>query len=155
MSIFNKLFSKNQSFKECPRCLGKGHVDWDDIKRLHQELKWLPGMCAYCNGVGKVDRLIENNVPVDASYLVTNIEEEERKRIISGHPDAIERGKKYENAVNLFIDQITYLHFEGGLSPLKIAEFFLIGLNDSDNYEKELQDLIDYVVHVIEKKREN
>ena len=152
MSLFNRLFSRNEDLKECPRCLGKGQVDWDDIKRLNQNLKWIPGKCAYCNGTGKVDKRIESNVSVDASYLVIGLEEEERKRIINGHPDAIERGKQFEDAVDNFIDQIAYLHFEGGLTPLQIAKFFLIGKNDSDEYEKEERELIDYVERVIEKQ---
>jgi hypothetical protein len=35
-------------------------------------------MCAYCNGTGKVDCGIESNVPVDASYVVANLDETER-----------------------------------------------------------------------------
>lgn len=155
MSIFNKLFSKNQNLKTCPRCLGKGHVNWDDIKRLKQELKWIPGECAYCNGTGKVESNIENNVPVEASYLVINLEEAERKRIIYGHPDAIERGKRYEDAVDNFIEQISYLHFEAGLTSLQIATFFLIGKNDSDKSDKEQEELIDYIEKVIEKVHKN
>jgi len=54
-------------FKECPRCLGKGNVDWDDIKRLKRESDWEPGPCAYCHGSGKVDQNIVDQVPVDAS----------------------------------------------------------------------------------------
>lgn len=152
MNIFSRLFSRNQGLKQCPRCLGKGQVDWGDITRLKQELKWNPGKCAYCNGKGKVNSGVESNVPVDASYLVINLEEEERKRIINGHPDAIERGKQYEDRVNNFIDQITYLHFEGNLTPLQITTFFLIGQNDSDEYDKEARELIDYVERVIKKK---
>jgi len=52
MSFFGKLFNKDRI--QCPRCLGKGHVDWDDIKRLDKELKWIPGSCAYCNGKGTI-----------------------------------------------------------------------------------------------------
>jgi hypothetical protein len=112
-------------------------------------------MCAYCNGTGKVDCGIESNVPVDASYLVANVDEAERKRILEGHPDAIERGKQYEDAVNSFINQIAYLYFEGGLTALQISKFFLIGKDDLDNYEKEQQDMIDYVEHVIEMRSKN
>jgi hypothetical protein len=153
MSLLKKVFGSSQSFKECPRCLGKGHVDWDDIKRLNQELKWRPGTCAYCNGIGKVDRKIEDNVPVDASYLVNNLPEDERKRIINGHPDALEWGKQFEEQVDRFINQICYLHFETGLNSSQIAKFFLIGKEDSGSYEIEKQDFVDYVERVIQKKR--
>lgn len=39
----------------CPRCLGKGIVDNDDIKRLLMEHNWTPGHCLYCDGVGLVN----------------------------------------------------------------------------------------------------
>jgi hypothetical protein len=41
---------------ECPRCLGKTDVDWDDIKRLQLELFWVPGPCRYCEGSGKLPK---------------------------------------------------------------------------------------------------
>ncbi len=151
MNLFQRIFTKEQSFKECPRCLGKGHVDLDDINRLNQELMWAPGICAYCNGKGKVDSTIEENVPVNASYLVVNLPEDERKRIIHGHPDAIERGKQFEDQIKVFIDQISYLHFKTGLNELQIAEFFLLGKENLVSYEKERKEFVDYVERVIKK----
>jgi hypothetical protein len=153
MSLFRNLFGNNRSLKECPRCLGKGHVDWDDIRRLNQELRWMPGTCAYCNGSGEVDNKIEHNVPVDASYLVVNLEEEERKKIISGHPDALERGKQHDEQVETFINQICYLHFDNGLNCERIAKFFLIGLEESHSYQKAKEELIDYAERVIQKRK--
>lgn len=152
MNLFERLFGTKKSLKECPRCLGKGHVDWDDIKRLNQELKWIPGTCAYCSGIGKIDQRVENNVPVDASYLVINLTEEERKEIINGHPDAIERGKQHEDRIEDFINQIAYLHFETHLTPMQIATFFLIGKEDLDSYESDKLEFVDYVERVINKK---
>lgn len=155
MNLFDSIFRKDKSLKECPRCLGKGHVDWNDIKRLNQELKWVPGTCAYCNGVGNIDRKVEDNVPVDASYLILNLPDDERKRIINGYPDALERGKQHEDQVDNFINQISYLHFEGGLTPLQIATFFLIGSEDFDTYESEKLEFVDYVERVIKKQNDN
>jgi len=155
MNIFSSLFNNNSGLKECPRCVGKGHVDWDDIKRLRRELRWVPGVCAYCNGTGKVDSGIERNVSVDTTYLVANLDEVERKKILKRDPDAIARGKHYEETVDTFINQIVYLHFEGSLTPLQISEFFLIGRGDSDDHEKEQQDMIDYIERVIESRGRN
>lgn len=152
MSFFDRIIGKNQAFKECPRCLGKGHVDWDDIKRLNQELKWMPGKCAYCDGFGRIDPKIESNVPVEASFLVNNLPEDERKRILDGHPDALERGRQHDEQVEVFINQITYLHFDGGLNPFQIATFFLIGCEDLDAYENEKRELVEYVKIIVEKK---
>lgn len=39
----------------CPRCMGKGNVDNDDINRLTMEHYWMPGECLYCDGVGLVN----------------------------------------------------------------------------------------------------
>lgn len=38
----------------CPRCYGKGFVDFYDIERLGMEEKWGQGYCRYCDGEGKV-----------------------------------------------------------------------------------------------------
>ncbi len=40
----------------CPRCLGKGFVDLNDIKRLGMETRWEQGSCQYCGGQGNVKR---------------------------------------------------------------------------------------------------
>jgi serine/threonine protein kinase len=55
---------------ECPRCLGKGHVDKKDIKRLKRELEWMPGTCAYCDGTGKVDDEMLQSTNVDDANLI-------------------------------------------------------------------------------------
>lgn len=39
----------------CPRCLGKGIVEVEDIERLSMKLFWQPGECRYCEGVGLVN----------------------------------------------------------------------------------------------------
>jgi hypothetical protein len=39
---------------KCPRCYGKGFVDYRDINRLGMRSKWSPGSCNYCGGSGKV-----------------------------------------------------------------------------------------------------
>jgi len=39
----------------CPRCLGDGYVNDEDIKRLHTTLYWTPGDCLYCSSIGKVN----------------------------------------------------------------------------------------------------
>jgi hypothetical protein len=140
MSLFKWMFGNNHALKECPRCLGKGHVDWDDIKRLDQELKWIPGTCAYCNGRGKVDDKIESNVPVDASYLVINLSEADRKKIINGDPDALEWGNQFDEQFDSFINQIVHLHFEKGLDSSQIAKFFMKAKENSDSYETKKQE---------------
>ena len=136
-----------------PALLGKGHVDWDDIKRFNKELKWIPGSCAYCNGVGEVDSKMEEDVPVDTTYLVTELPEEERQRVISGHPEALERAHQYDDELDDFINGISYLYFETNLQPVQIARFYLLPAQDSESYEKQFQEMIEYVEKVIQVKR--
>jgi len=149
MSFFSKLFTSSESLIECPRCLGKGHVDVDDIKRLNKKLKWLPGKCAYCNGAGRVTTKIKDNVPVDTTYLSTDLPEHETQMLINGHPDAWERALTYDEQMNDFISQIYYLHFNAGLAAFKIAEFYLLSKKDDDSYKQELTELTEDIENML------
>jgi len=86
MSLINRLFYKEKI--ECPRCLGNGDVDWDDIKRLKKELKWVPGPCAYCSGKGKVNSDLQSKIDVDTTYLTIDLSPEERKRLMTNDEEA-------------------------------------------------------------------
>lgn len=85
MKLFSRLLnlSKTQATVTCPRCLGKGHVDNDDIIRLKQQGKWGTGACAYCKGSGIVDKKMLSQVSADATYLTTNLSERERDLIVN------------------------------------------------------------------------
>jgi serine/threonine protein kinase len=65
-----ELLNRN-SLHTCPRCIGKGHVDLSDIKRLNMELFWAPGACAYCEGKGKVSSERLNDKAIDDVNLTT------------------------------------------------------------------------------------
>jgi antitoxin component YwqK of YwqJK toxin-antitoxin module len=69
----------------CPRCLGKGHVDTLDIKRLNKELYWAPGPCVYCDGSGKVDKLKLEIVSVDEAGLTTDLATEGNDNLMVKH----------------------------------------------------------------------
>jgi hypothetical protein len=45
----------------CPRCVGKGYVDDNDIKRLGRERTWQSGSCGFCRGTGYVERTDTRN----------------------------------------------------------------------------------------------
>ncbi|WP_028981375.1 hypothetical protein [Sporocytophaga myxococcoides] len=149
MNFLNRFFNRGESQIECPRCLGKGHVDWADIKRLNQVLKWIPGSCAFCNGVGKIDPKMEKKVAVDATYLVDNLSEIERRLYINGNPEALERAAQYESNLESFVEQVNYLHFHGKLSSEQITEFFLLSQINSDSYDDEKAKLTDYINRII------
>jgi uncharacterized protein (TIGR02145 family) len=67
---------------ECPRCLGKGHVDEKDIKRLKMELYWGVGSCAYCDGEGIVDLERLKSIDADEPYLTSDFTAEGRNNIL-------------------------------------------------------------------------
>lgn len=93
MSFFSRLLKKVKAPVQltCPRCLGKGHVDRDDIIRFKQEGKWRTGICAYCNGSGNInqDMLL---IPADATNLTTNLSASERETFIKNYnnPDPVD-----------------------------------------------------------------
>lgn len=153
MSLFDRLFGKRVPLIQCPRCLGKGHVDIDDIKGLKKELKWQPGSCAYCEGRGKVKPEMLNKVAVDETYLTTDLSREERQRLIDRDAEALGRGRIFEEETIRFIREINFLHSIGKLDPEKIAEFYLKARFteewDKQFYEQKNKELIDYINRVI------
>lgn len=50
------MINLNKDEMFCPRCVGKGFVDLNDIKRLDREDVWGMGYCRYCDGQGFVER---------------------------------------------------------------------------------------------------
>jgi hypothetical protein len=85
MGFFSRLFRIADSSDQitCPRCLGKGHVDRDDIIRLNMQGKWGTGTCAYCKGTGVVDKEILSKVAPDARHLTTDLTEKEREAVVN------------------------------------------------------------------------
>ena len=85
MKLLSRLFNrpKTPPTLTCPRCLGKGHVDKEDILRLKQQGKWGTGACAYCKGSGTVDKELLSKVAVDNTSLTNDLSEVERDHIIN------------------------------------------------------------------------
>ena len=151
MNFITKLFYGPKV--DCPRCLGKGQVDWDDIKRLKKELRWIPGKCAYCNGTGRVSKKMLSNVSVDNAYLTNNLTEQERKNVINNDQHALQRASLLEKQVNDFIMQVEYLHFNGNMNANKIAEFYLLPKTKPEVSSNEKAELIDYIGRIIENRK--
>ena len=151
MSFFKRLFHRKTTLIQCPRCLGKGHVDTEDIKRLGRELSWRPGSCAYCNGKGEVNADMINKVPPGEAYLTRNLSSSERQAVIDGDPEAKERMKLFKMNVDRLIQDITTLHFSRRLNSEQIAELYMESLQDlsAEDYAQEKKDLITYINKVI------
>jgi hypothetical protein len=156
MNVFKWLFKGTRSKVQCPRCLGKGHVNWDDIKRLNNELKWRPGRCAYCNGTGKVDPNMESKVAVDVAYLTVDLPMAERKSLFNNDPEAMKRAQVFDKTVDNFIEEIRDLFFIRNLEVDAIAEHFLASAPEMTyaTYIKEKQALMDCIKSVVEFRKE-
>ena len=147
MSILENLFKSNKV--ECPRCLGKGKVDIEDIKRLKMKLKWIPGPCAYCAETGKVSSKLESKIPVNMAYLTKDISTEERNMVLKGDSDALSRAEWYDSELNDFITEVDFLYFKGNLNSELITDFFLIGRATD---ETDRAELLDYITQIISEK---
>ncbi len=70
----------------CPRCLGKGFVDLNDIKRLGMEKEWEQGYCHYCSGQGDVEKgktILEDPRIIKESHInLENLKLAQEKKIL-------------------------------------------------------------------------
>lgn len=151
MTFFNFLF-KNSDL-ECPRCLGKGFVGPEDIRRLNKQLKWAPGPCAYCDASGKVTEELLSKVAVDTTYLTIDLPESEIEKIKNGDKETIEKGKLQE----LFIDNLIlyiedqYLH--NNMDAESIADLYLSTEDEKAVFSVEKENLLQYIRKIIELKK--
>lgn len=151
MRLLDWLFKRKDQTVFCPRCLGKGHVDDADIKRLNMELRWAPGACAYCNGKGKVAPAVLDTVAVNEAYLTVDLPIAERQRLFDRNAEAIMRATSYDHNIEEFIQQIRILHFQQKLTPDEIARFYMgngFGSNPMQ-YDEDKKELLEYIHSVI------
>ncbi|WP_343696857.1 hypothetical protein [Flavobacterium sp.] len=151
MSILNFLFRKSEL--ECPRCLGKGFVDWDDIRRLNKLLKWVPAPCAYCNGSGKTTKEMLEKVPVDITYLTIDLPESEIEKIKNGDPEILEKGKQKEIFLENLIKYVQDHYLDKNMAAEDIADLYLRTENENAEFSIERQNLILYIQRIIELKK--
>ncbi|CAI2766811.1 hypothetical protein [Flavobacterium collinsii] len=151
MTLFNFLFKKSNS--RCPRCLGKGFVDWEDIKRLNNQLKWAPGPCAYCNASGKATEEMLSNVAVNTTYLTIDLPESEIEKIKNGDEETIEKGKLQELFVESIIKYTEYHYLNKNMDAQSIADLYLSTENEKAPFSVEKENLIQYISKIIELKK--
>lgn len=140
---------------DCPRCLGKGNVDLEDIKRLKKELFWRPGKCAYCNGIGKVPPGRIENLRADFEYLTTDLPSWERHKVINGDEDALKRANKYKEEIQKFIEEVEHLYYIENMEPGEIAGHFFHKHDHLVYSASEKQKIADYIEKVIKTKLKN
>ena len=150
LNWLKSLFSKNLLIV-CPRCLGKGHVDYKDIQRLHKTLIWSPGECAYCAGLGKVPSTLPLKVAVDEAYLTVELSAEDRKALIDGQLNAMYKRKLFNENFNLFIGKINDIYFIDQLNEEQIADKYLASQTfpDAESYAERKREMADYIRKVV------
>ena len=150
MSFLNRIFRSNMV--ECPRCLGKGNVDIEDIKRLKKGLFWAPGKCAYCNGIGKVPPSRTEKVSVDFEYLTIDLPSWERHKVISRDEGALKRANEFKELVQNFVAEIEHLYYIENKEPGEIAEHLFHKHGQYVYSASEKQEITDYIERVIKSK---
>lgn len=145
----------NKTNIECPRCSGKGKVDWDDIKRLEMELKWDPGKCGYCDGRGKVTSKMIENVPVNMTYLTADLPKEERKRLFKNDLQSHYRAEMFDQHLEDMIKQIKYLHNICDLDLEKIHRFYLLNSISSESIDTDSEKMKAYIHRVIDSQKDS
>lgn len=151
MTFFNFLFKK--SHIECPRCLGKAFVDWDDIRRLNKVLKWTPAPCAYCLGSGKVNKEMLLKVPVDYAYLTIDLPESEMDRIKEGHEETLEKGRIHELFLDNLIKYAEDHYLNHTMDAESIADLYLRTENETALFTLDKKNIIQYFQKIIELKK--
>lgn len=151
MTFFNFLFKK--SHIECPRCLGKAFVDWDDIRRLNKVLKWTPAPCAYCLGSGKVNKEMLLKVPVDYAYLTIDLPESEMDRIKEGHEETLEKGRIHELFLDNLIKYAEDHYLNHTMDAESIADLYLRTENETALFTLDKKNVIQYFQKIIELKK--
>jgi len=150
MNLINSIFRRHMV--DCPRCSGKGHVEWEDIKRFKKELFWAPGKCAYCNGKGKVPPDRPGKLSADFEYLTTDLPSVERQKIINGDRDALKRANEFKVLIQNIVEEIEQLYYIENKEPVEIAEHFFHKQGRHIYSESEKQEIIEYIEKVIKSK---
>ncbi|WP_289665181.1 hypothetical protein [Flavobacterium panacagri] len=150
MSIFN--FFKRSDI-ECPRCLGKGFVDLEDIIRLKRQLKWVPAPCAYCNATGRIEKEMLSKVAVDCMYLTIDLPESVIEKIKEGDQETIEKGQQRERFVDHLIQYAEQHYLNQNMDAESIANLYLSTEEENAAFSVTKEELIKYVQGVISLKR--
>src|ERR1044072_3977598 len=157
MNFLNRFFKRSNDQVTCPRCLGKGHVDENDIKRLKKEMQWLPGNCAYCNGLKTVAADMVNTVPVDLTYLTTELSATERRKLKSNDQNAMQRASDFDAYINEYVEHVAQLYFVENLEVEEIAEQLLqpkpVSPGENSEYLQAKTELMDYIAKIIALKK--
>jgi hypothetical protein len=150
MAFWNWFFKSKKV--QCPRCLGKGNVDSEDIRRLNKEPYWMPGKCALCLGNGKVASKVAESGIADLGYLTLETPKDERRRLLNADEGAIQRAKQHQANMDDLVKKIESMFYIENLEASEIAEYLFKEYGRAEYAPEEKNELIRYIENVINSK---
>lgn len=120
---------------DCPRCLGKGHVDKQDVIRLRRIFYWMPGPhCAFCNGLKRVELSFASRFNADDWYITSDLSLEEYQKYIDKDPDLLKELEAHEHYITNISNIIIQYHYRLKLSKEDTRKIIMdsFGSNDEE-----------------------
>lgn len=132
---------------DCPRCLGKGHVDKQDIKRLRREFYWIEGPhCAYCDGKKYVSLDFASKVNADEWFLCSDGNKEEMQKFINGDEEVISSVRQTEKHINYVGKYLMDNYINRGINKEKIIKQLSMDLKFPESEIKPfIQEMIEQI----------
>ena len=108
---------------DCPRCLGKGNVNKEDIKRLRREFFWIAdGSCAFCDGKKTVKLDFAKRFNADDWYISSDLDKEDYEKYISRDQEILDWVKHTEQQQYFLAKFVMDHHISRGLSQEKVLD---------------------------------
>jgi hypothetical protein len=102
---------------DCPRCLGKGHVDKQDVIRLRRIFFWVPGPhCAFCNGIKRVELSFASRFNADDWFITSDLSLEMYQKYIDKDPELLAKLEAQEHYIQNISNLIIQYHYRLKLS---------------------------------------
>ncbi|MEY3050111.1 MAG: hypothetical protein RL365_2149 [Bacteroidota bacterium] len=110
-------FEDKSKLIDCPRCLGKGHVDKQDIIRLRRIFFWVPGPhCAFCNGIKRVELSFASRFNADDWFITSDLSLEMYQKYIDKDPELLAQLEAQEHYIQNISNLIIQYHYRLKLS---------------------------------------
>ena len=102
---------------DCPRCLGKGHVDKQGVIRLRRIFFWTPGPhCAFCNGLKRVELSFASRFNADDWFITSDLSLEMYQKYIDKDPELLAQLEGQEHYIQSISQLIIQYHYRLKLS---------------------------------------
>jgi len=102
---------------DCPRCLGKGHVDKQDVIRLRRIFFWTPGPhCAFCNGLKRVELSFASRFNANDWFITSDLSLEMYQKYIDKDPELLAQLEGQEHYIQSISQLIIQYHYRLKLS---------------------------------------